>query len=39
MKLQTASADESSSDMQRRVVANAYGPLPHPDQEPDWSLL
>jgi arylsulfatase A-like enzyme len=26
-------------DNQRRVVRNAYGPLSHPEGEPDWSLL
>jgi hypothetical protein len=26
-------------DQQRRVVKNAYGPLSHPESEPDWSLL
>jgi len=26
-------------DEQRRVVHNAYGPLSHPESEPDWSLL
>lgn len=26
-------------DEQRRVVRNAYGPLSHPESEPDWSLL
>jgi arylsulfatase A-like enzyme len=26
-------------DSQRRVVRNAYGPLSHPEGEPDWSLL
>ena len=26
-------------DSERRVVANAFGPLPHPETEPDWSLL
>jgi hypothetical protein len=26
-------------DSQRRVVRNAYGPLGHPEGEPDWSLL
>jgi hypothetical protein len=26
-------------DSQRRVVRNAFGPLPHPEQLPDWSLL
>jgi arylsulfatase A-like enzyme len=26
-------------DHQRRVVRNAYGPLSHPEGEPDWSLL
>ena len=26
-------------DTQRRVVRNAYGPLSHPEGEPDWSLL
>ncbi|MBC8255306.1 MAG: hypothetical protein H8E35_14945, partial [Ardenticatenia bacterium] len=38
-KLQPASAYADWFDNQRRVVANTYGPLPHPDQEPDWSLL
>ena len=26
-------------DAQRRVVRNAYGPLSHPEDGPDWSLL
>ncbi len=26
-------------DQQRRIVRNAYGPLSHPEGEPDWSLL
>ncbi len=26
-------------DEQRRVVRNAFGPLDHPEREPDWSLL
>jgi arylsulfatase A-like enzyme len=26
-------------DEQRRVVRNAFGPLSHPEGEPDWSLL
>ena len=26
-------------DSQRRVIRNAYGPLSHPESEPDWSLL
>jgi len=26
-------------DDQRRVVRNAFGPLSHPEEEPDWSLL
>ena len=26
-------------DDQRRVVKNAFGPLSHPESEPDWSLL
>ena len=26
-------------DEQRRVIKNAYGPLSHPESEPDWSLL
>jgi len=26
-------------DPQRRVVRNAFGVLPHPEAEPDWSLL
>jgi len=26
-------------DNQRRIVRNGHGPLPHPDTEPDWSLL
>ena len=26
-------------DDQRRVVRNAFGPLSHPESEPDWSLL
>jgi arylsulfatase A-like enzyme len=26
-------------DSQRRVVRNAYGPLSHPEEGPDWSLL
>ena len=26
-------------DSERRVVANAFGPLSHPETEPDWSLL
>lgn len=26
-------------DAERRVVANASGPLPHPETPPDWSLL
>lgn len=26
-------------DEQRRVVRNAYGPLSHPESEPDWSLI
>jgi len=26
-------------DTQRRIVRNAFGPLPDPDAEPDWSLL
>jgi len=26
-------------DPQRRVVRNAFGPLSHPEGEPDWSLL
>jgi arylsulfatase A-like enzyme len=38
-KLQPASAYKDWFDNQRRVVANAYGPLPHPDEEPDWSRL
>ena len=25
-------------DEQRRVIKNAYGPLSHPESEPDWSL-
>ena len=26
-------------DPQRRIVRNAFGPLPDPEAEPDWSLL
>ena len=26
-------------DCERRVIRNAFGPLPHPDEPPDWSLL
>ena len=26
-------------DPERRIVANAFGQLPHPDSTPDWSLL
>jgi arylsulfatase A-like enzyme len=26
-------------DNQRRVIRNAFGPLSHPESEPDWSLL
>jgi hypothetical protein len=26
-------------DEQRRVVRNGYGPLRHPESQPDWSLL
>ena len=26
-------------DPQRRVIRNAFGPLSHPESEPDWSLL
>ena len=26
-------------DEQRRVIKNAYGPLSHPESEPDWSLI
>ncbi|MGZ0655439.1 sulfatase-like hydrolase/transferase [Coraliomargarita sp. W4R53] len=26
-------------DSERRVVANAFGPLSHPETSPDWSLL
>ncbi|OPZ03591.1 MAG: hypothetical protein BWZ10_03294 [candidate division BRC1 bacterium ADurb.BinA364] len=26
-------------DFNRRVVRNAHGALPHPESEPDWSLL
>lgn len=26
-------------DSERRVIRNAYGALPHPEAEPDWSLL
>jgi len=26
-------------DNQRRVIRNAFGPLSHPEGEPDWSLL
>ncbi|MEM6391210.1 MAG: sulfatase [Planctomycetota bacterium] len=26
-------------DTQRRVIRNAFGPLPHPESEPDWSRL
>ncbi|MCX7011907.1 MAG: sulfatase [Candidatus Sumerlaeota bacterium] len=26
-------------DSQRRVVRNAFGPLSHPEEPPDWSLL
>ena len=26
-------------DSQRRIVRNAYGPMPDPEREPDWSLL
>jgi arylsulfatase A-like enzyme len=26
-------------DSQRRVIRNAYGPLDHPESEPDWSQL
>ena len=26
-------------DSQRRVIHNAFGPLSHPEGEPDWSLL
>ncbi|MBN2161353.1 MAG: sulfatase [Pontiellaceae bacterium] len=26
-------------DSERRVVANVNGPLPHPETQPDWSLL
>ena len=26
-------------DDQRRVIQNAFGPLSHPESEPDWSLL
>jgi len=26
-------------DSQRRVIRNAFGPLSHPEEEPDWSLL
>jgi len=25
-------------DNQRRVIRNAFGPLPHPESEPDWSF-
>jgi arylsulfatase A-like enzyme len=26
-------------DAQRRVIRNAFGPLPHPESEPNWDLL
>lgn len=26
-------------DQERRIIRNAFGPLPHPDEPPDWSLL
>jgi len=26
-------------DEQRRIIRNGYGPLPHPETLPDWSLL
>ena len=26
-------------DSDRRIVANAFGPLPHPETEPDWNDL
>ena len=26
-------------DGQRRVIRNAKGALPHPENEPDWSLI
>ncbi len=26
-------------DAQRRIVRNAYGPMRHPESQPDWSLL
>jgi arylsulfatase A-like enzyme len=26
-------------DSERRIVRNAFGPLSHPDTQPDWSLL
>ena len=26
-------------DSQRRVIRNVNGKLPHPEDEPDWSLL
>jgi arylsulfatase A-like enzyme len=38
-QLQPASAYKGWFDEQRRVIANAYGPLSHPEGTPDWSLL
>jgi arylsulfatase A-like enzyme len=38
-RLTPGSHYENWFDEERRVVRNAYGPLPDPESEPDWSLL
>lgn len=38
-RFEPALAYRSWFDDQRRVVRNAFGPLPHPESQPDWSLL
>lgn len=38
-KFLPGSAYEEWVDEQRRVIRNGYGPLPHPEEPPDWSLL
>jgi len=38
-KLQPSAGFRCWYDNHRRVVRNAYGALPHPEDPPDWSLL
>jgi arylsulfatase A-like enzyme len=38
-RLQCSSKYADWFDSRRRIVRNAFGPLPHPDSPPDWSLF